>query len=193
MAVQPAAYPVTYEVDSPEKLSRWLWLFKWLLVIPHLIVLMVLGVVSYFTLFVSWVIILITGKPHRGLWDFHLGINRWGIRVNAYAGHLTDQYPGFSMQEEADYPARLNAEYSPTASRLTTFFRYLLAIPHWIILWILSYVVSIVWLVHIVIVIFTGKPHPGIFKFIVGFYRWQTRANLYLWLITDKYPPFNMD
>lgn len=193
MAVQPATYPVTYAVDYPSTLSRWLWLFKWILLIPHYIVLAVLGVVTWFTLLASWVAIVITGKNPRGLWDFHLGVLRWSSRVNGYAVHLVEGYPGFSMQEEPVYPVRFNAVYVAKASRLTTFFRVLLAIPHWIVLGLLGYVVGLVWLIHIIVVIFTGKPNDGIYKFIVGYYRWQARVNGYYWLLTDKYPPFSLD
>ncbi len=193
MAAQPAQYPITYAVDSPPTLSRWLWLFKWLLLIPHFIVLSILGFVSWFTLLAAWVVIIVTGKQPRGIFDFHLGILRWSSRVNGYGGHLTDQYPGFTMDEESSYPVRFDAEYSPTASRLTTFFRYFLAIPHWIVLYFLGIVAMFVWFAHIVVVIFTGKPHDGLFKFLVGFNRWQSRANGYYWLMTDKYPPFSMD
>lgn len=193
MTGQSGLYPVTYTVDTPETLSRWLWLFKWLLTIPHIIVLGFLGFVSWFTLLASWVAILVTGKRHRGLWDFHLGIQRWSVRVNGYSGHLTDAYPAFSMDADDRYPVRLEVEYTEEANRLTTFFRYLLSIPHFIVLWILSFVVSIVWLVFIIMVIVTGKPHEGTFKFLVGFNRWQARVSCYYWLLTDEYPPFSLD
>ena len=193
MAVQPTSYPVTYAADMPPTLSRWLWLFKWILLIPHFIVLSLLGFVTWFTLLASWVAIVITGKNPRGLWDFHLGVLRWSTRVNGYGAHLVDKYPGFTMDEEPGYAVRFNAEYIAEASRLTTFFRILLAIPHWIVLWLLGYIVGLVWLIHIIVVIFTGKPNDGIFKFIVGYYRWQSRVNGYYWLLTDKYPPFSLD
>lgn len=193
MAVQTSAYPVTFTVDTPSTLSRWLWLFKWLLIIPHMIVLGLLGIVSWFTLLASWVVILITGKRPRGLWDFHFGLLRWSTRVNGYSGQLTDKYPAFTMDEEADYPVRVEAEYTEEANRLTTFFRYLLSIPHFIVLWFLSIVASFAWLALVVVVVFTGKPHKGLFDFLVGFNRWQTRVNCYYWLLTDEYPPFSLD
>lgn len=193
MAVQSGLYPVTYSVDTPATLSRWLWLFKWLLLIPHFIVLSILGIVSWFTLLASWVAILVTGKRPRGLWDFHLGIQRWSVRVNGYGGHLTDSYPAFSMDADDQYPVRLEADYTEEANRLTTFFRYLLAIPHWIVLWFLSIAVFFAWFVFILVVIVTGKPHQGTFDFMVGVNRWQARVNCYYWLLTDEYPPFSLD
>ena len=174
-------------------MSRWLWLFKGLLLIPHLVVLMVLNFVASFVLLISWVVILITGKHPRGLWDFLLGLNRWSVRVNAYYYHMTDEYPPFTMDDLPDYPARISAEYVETRSRLTTFFRYLLAIPHLIIVQVLLAVLGVLWFINVVIVIFTGKPNADLFKMMVGILRWQTRSNLYMQLMTDEYPPFSMD
>ncbi len=186
-------YPITFTVESPESLSRWLWLIKWLLLIPHMIVLSILGFVAYFTLLATWFAILITGKRPKGMFDFHLGILRWSANVNAYGSHLTDSYPGFSMDSDSAYPVQLHAEYKESASRLSTFFRYFLAIPHWIVLTILSIILVFVWFFHVIVVLITGKPNAGAFKFIAGFNRWQNRANGYYWLLTDDYPPFSMD
>jgi hypothetical protein len=193
MAVQTTTYPVTYSLAEPESLSRWLWLFKWLLLIPHMVVLWILSIVAMFVLFISWVVILITGKHPRGLWDFLMGFSRWSTRVMGYGLHLTDVYPPFTMDEVPDYPVQLSAEYAEDRSRLTTFFRYFLAIPHLIIVSVLNYVMWALVLVNIIVVIVTGKPQPDVFKLIVGITRWQTRSNLYVYLITDKYPPFSLD
>jgi hypothetical protein len=193
MAVQASGYPVTYSLDEPASLSRWLWLFKGLLIIPHLIVLWVLGFVSYFVSFFMWIAILITGKRPRGLFDFTLGVNRWSMRVIAYYAHMTDRYPPFSMDDRDDYPMRLTAEFDPSANRLTTFFRWILAIPHWIIVGVLGFVSSVVMFIHIIYVVIFGKPHPEMFKLLVGINRWTARETLYSLLITDQYPPFSLD
>lgn len=193
MAVQPASYPVTYSLAEPESLSRWLWLFKGLLLIPHLVVLMVLNFVAAFALIISWFAILITGKHPRGLWDFLLGLNRWSVRVGAYYYHMTDVYPPFTMDDLPDYPVRITAEYPESGNRLTTFFRYFLAIPYLIIVQVLLAVLGVLWFINVVIVIFTGKPNSDLFKMMVGILRWQTRSSLYVQLMTDEYPPFSMD
>lgn len=96
---EPGQYPVTFEVDYPERLSRWLIFVKWLLAFPHYLVLVVLGLLASLALFISWFAILITGRFPRGLFDFVVGVNRWGLRVNAYAFWLfTDRYPPFSLR-----------------------------------------------------------------------------------------------
>jgi hypothetical protein len=193
MAMQAVAYPVVYELDQPERLSRWKWLIKWLLAIPHVIVLWVLSVVMLFALFIAWVVVVITARFPRGLFDFIVGVNRWSMRVNAYVAHLTDVYPPFSMQDMSGYPVRLNAAYPERQSRLSAFFRWLLVIPQWIVLWLLSYVQGLLVLVNIVVVVFTGRPNADVFRIIAGINRWSARVTLYASLATDKYPPFSLE
>ena len=91
-----AEYPVTFEVEYPERLSRLLIFVKWLLVIPHLIVLYFYGIVVGIVMFLSWWAILFTGRYPKGMFDMVVGYYRWSARVNAYAGLLRDEYPPFS-------------------------------------------------------------------------------------------------
>ncbi|MBN1954318.1 MAG: DUF4389 domain-containing protein [Anaerolineae bacterium] len=93
---------VHLEIDYPnveQDLNRWMPLVKWLLAIPHYIVLAFLGIAVFFVLIVAWFAILITGQYPRGLFDFVVGVGRWALRVNAYAALLvTDRYPPFSLR-----------------------------------------------------------------------------------------------
>jgi hypothetical protein len=84
--------------DVPKDLNRWLPLVKWLLAIPHYIVLAVLAIAAFVCVVIAWFAILFTGRYPRGLFDFVVGVSRWGLRVAAYAFLLTtDQYPLFSL------------------------------------------------------------------------------------------------
>lgn len=91
---------VHLEIDYPDverDLNRWLPLVKWLLAIPHFIVLAVLLVVAMFAVVIAWFAILFTGRYPRALFDFVVGVGRWGLRVHAYAVlFVTDRYPPFS-------------------------------------------------------------------------------------------------
>jgi hypothetical protein len=88
------AYP-----DVPEDLNRWLPLVKWFLAIPHYVVLFFLGIAAFVCVVIAWFAILFTGRYPRGLFDFVVGVGRWGLRVTAYAFLLTtDRYPPFSLQ-----------------------------------------------------------------------------------------------
>jgi hypothetical protein len=85
--------------DAERDLNRWLPLVKWLLAIPHYLVLIVLTVGALFAVVFAWFAILVTGRYPRGLFDFVVGVGRWGLRVQAYAFLLlTDRYPPFSLR-----------------------------------------------------------------------------------------------
>ena len=93
---------VHLEIDYPDAkndLNRWMPLVKWLLVIPHIIVLFFLGIAALFTMIIAWFAILVSGQYPRALFDFVVGVGRWGLRVDAYAFLLvTDRYPPFSLR-----------------------------------------------------------------------------------------------
>ncbi|WP_423980879.1 DUF4389 domain-containing protein [Ilumatobacter sp.] len=93
---------VTLDITYPnveQDLNRWLPLVKWFLAIPHYIVLFFMGIGAFFVVIVAWFAILITGRYPRGLFDYVVGVGRWGLRVTAYAFLLTtDQYPPFSLR-----------------------------------------------------------------------------------------------
>jgi hypothetical protein len=91
---------VRLEIDYPEpgSLNRWMTLVKWLLAIPHYIVLLFLGIGAYVAVLIAWFAILFTGRYPRPLFDFVVGVYRWGLRVLAYAFILTtDRYPPFRL------------------------------------------------------------------------------------------------
>ena len=93
---------VHLDIDYPDvqhDLNRWMPLVKWLLAIPHFIILCFLAIAAVFAVVIAWVAILATGHYPRGLFDFVVGVGRWGLRVNAYAFLLvTDRYPPFSLR-----------------------------------------------------------------------------------------------
>jgi uncharacterized membrane protein len=93
---------VHLEIDYPDverDLNRWLPLIKWLLAIPHYIILFFLGIAAFFAVVIAWFAILLTGQYPRGLFDFVVGVGRWWVRVDAYAFLLvTDRYPPFSLR-----------------------------------------------------------------------------------------------
>ena len=178
-----------YDVAYPEHLSRGLIFIKWLLAIPHLIVLALLGIGLAIVTVIAWFAILITGKYPRGMWDFTMMVLRWSARVNAYLNLQRDEYPPFGDQ---DYPVLFQMEYPEHLSRGLIFIKWLLVIPHLIILYVLGLLSSVVLLIAWVAILFTGKFPRGLFDFVTGVARWSNRVAVYELLLTDAYPPFSM-
>jgi hypothetical protein len=188
-------YPVELTGEYQERVNRLLWLIKWILVIPHYIVLWFLSIPTILTVPLSWLIIIIMGRYPEFLWGYHTGLLRWGWRVNFYtydAGN-TDQYPPFSFGSRDDYPADLIIEFPESSSRLTALFRWLLVIPHWIIVYFLGAIRDLLVLIALIATLFTGRYPESLFDIIMGMNRWVYRVSAYSVLLVDDYPPFSFD
>ena len=96
MTLQNPEYPVRLEVEYPERLSRLLIFVKWLLAIPHFIALTLLGIGAFVAAIIGWFAVLFTGRWPEGLFNYIVGVMRWGARVGAYIYLLTDRYPPFT-------------------------------------------------------------------------------------------------
>ncbi|MEU9869634.1 DUF4389 domain-containing protein [Actinomadura sp. NPDC048021] len=191
-----------------EPLSRWLWLVKWLLLIPHYIVLFFLGIAFTVLTVVAFFAILITGRYPRSIFEFDVGVLRWAWRVAFYGyGALgTDRYPPFTLGDVPDYPARLRIDYPGPLSRGLVLVKWwLLAIPHYLVVslftgggmggenWNSPGVVGLLVLVAAVALLFTGSYLRSVFPFVMGMDRWVLRVAGYAFLMTDRYPPFRLD
>lgn len=97
-AADPGGFPATLSATPPESLSRWMWIFKFLLAIPHFIALVVLFIGAYIVAVIGWFAVLITGKWPEGMRNYLVGVIRWGMRVNMYLTFMTDMYPPFSLE-----------------------------------------------------------------------------------------------
>jgi hypothetical protein len=205
---------------SLETPSRALWLVKWLLLIPHFIVLAFLWVAFCVVTVIAFFAILFTGRYPRSLFDFNLGVMRWSWRVNYYGYWAlgTDRYPPFTLAEVPDYPAHLDVAYPERLSRGLIFVKWLLAIPHLLIVavfvgggvWLGTRggdtndawdngsnagvsVVGLLVLIAAIALLFTGRYPKPIYDFVLGMDRWALRVGPYVALMTDRYPPFRLD
>ena len=188
-------YPVNVTGTLSDPPSRWQWIFKWLLAIPHYIVLYFLSIAASVVTIIAFFAILFTGKYPKSLFDFMAGYWRWSWRVGFYGyGVLgTDKYPPFTL-DKAAYPADFDIAYPDRLSQGMVLIKWwLLAIPHYIILYVLSAVLEILVLVCGFILLFTGKYPEDLLKFNVGINRWMYRVYAYVTLMTDEYPPFRFE
>jgi hypothetical protein len=184
-------YPLRFDVQYPESSSRLLLFFRWLLAIPHFIILYLLILVLEVVTFIAFLSILFTKKYPKGLFDFAVNVLRWEANVGAYLGMLRDDYPPFSM-EAGKYPVTFEVDYQTEMSRWAPLYKWLLIIPNLIVLVLVYIVMEIVWILAWFVILFTGKFPKGMYDFIVGGTRWSYRVSAYLALLTDKYPPFSM-
>ena len=212
----PSVYPLRVEGELDDRLSRWLWLVKWVLVIPHVIVLLFLWIAFVVVTVVAFFAILLTGRHPRGLFDFKAGVLRWSWRVAfySYSALGTDRYPPFTLADVPDYPARLSVEYPQELSRGLVLVKWwLLALPHYLIVAVLAGgavagfnqanddwawtsgggLIGLLVFIAGVALLFTGRYPRALFDFVMGMNRWVYRVVAYAALMTDAYPPFRFD
>lgn len=190
-AAPAPGYPVRFDVEYPEELSRLLIFVKLLLAIPHLFILYALGVVQSVITIIALFAILFTTRYPEGLFKISVGVLRWQANVSAYILLLRDEYPPFSW-DAGEYPLTLEVEYPDTLNRWLPLVKWLLAIPNAIVLAILGFVAYILVFFAWFAILFTGKFPRGLFDFIVGTQRWTLRLNAYIYLMRDEYPPFSL-
>lgn len=217
-AVPDREHPVLIEARLDPDLSRWKWLVKWILAIPHFVVLVFLWVAFVVLTVVAGFAILFTGRYPRGIFDFNVGVMRWSWRVSYYAasgGIGTDRYPPFRLGAEPGDPARLDVAYPEHLRRGLVPVKWLLAVPHLVIVALLTGttfrwltftddrvrfdiaaaggLLGVLALLAGGALLFTGRYPPALFDLIVGFNRWIYRVMAYVALMTDAYPPFRLD
>jgi hypothetical protein len=212
----PQAYPLRLEGDLSPQISRWLWLVKWLLAIPHFIVLFFLWIAFAVVSVIAFFAILFTGRYPRGLFNFNAGVLRWSWRVcfYGYSALGTDQYPPFTLKDVPDYPARVEVEYPESLSRGLVLVKWwLLALPHYLVVAVFAGGAWASWsgaggmwgnatsggLIGLLVLfaglalLFTGSYPRSVFDFVMGMNRWVFRVLAYSALMTDTYPPFRLD
>jgi Domain of unknown function (DUF4389) len=207
LPVGEGEYPVHLEGVLEPGLSRWLWLVKWLLLIPHFIVLVFLWAALAVTTIVAFFAILFTERYPRGLFGFNVGVLRWTWRVAwyGYGGLATDRYPPFTLAD-IDYPARLQIPYPERLSRGLVLVKWwLLAIPHYLVIgfflggawwWFEEYggpgLIFLLVVFAGVVLLFRNRYPRDLYELVLGLDRWVVRVAAYVLLLRDEYPPFRL-
>src|SRR5581483_3273589 len=186
-----SVYPVHVEGDLAPALSRWLWLVKWFLLIPHVIVLVFLWLAFVVLTVVAFFAILFTGRYPRGIFGFNVGVLRWTWRVVFY---------GYSALA-TDYPEQQRKGFALIGWWLLGIPQYLIAGilaggtgwvgTHWDVGW--SGLIGLLVVVAALLLLFRGAYPQTIFDLVVGLNRWVIRVGAYAALMTAEYPPFRID
>ena len=185
------AYPVHFDVGYEERYSRLTTFFRIILVIPHVIVAALWGIVAYIAVILAWFAILFTGRYPAGLFGFVAAYLSYITRVTCYLLLLTDRFPPFGGGSADDgYPVQLSVDRPERLSRLTTFFRLIMAIPAYLVLYVLQLLARLLALFAWFVIIFIGRLPKGLFEVMELPMRYQARVTGYLMLLTDAYPWF---
>jgi Domain of unknown function (DUF4389) len=179
-----------YEVAYTEQRNRLTTAFRYILAIPHLLLVAIWGWLAEAVSVVQWFIVLFTGKRNQSLWDLQWGWLDYASRVNGYVDLLYDPYPAFGS-DPGPVPVTTAFSYESPADRLTNGLRFIWAIPALVISAVLGFAMFFVVVVAWFAILFTGKQPRGMFDFTYRVVHYILQTNSYVLLMTDTYPNWN--
>lgn len=179
-------HPITLRVTDDLARNRLTVFFRFLLAIPHWIVLLLWGIVAYAVGFVAWIVTLVAGRMPDGLHAFQAAFLGYQNRVVAYTYLVADPFPPFGSAGE--YPVDLEIDGAEKQSRLTVFFRLILAIPALILANVLMTLAQVLAFVGWFVSLFTGKMPQGMRDLSAFCLRYNDQTLGYLFLLTQRYP-----
>ncbi len=186
-----STYPVVYQQSPPVERNRLTVFFRLFMLIPHWIWLCIYGIGAFLVVICAWFAILFTGRYPAGMYEFVAGFLRYSTRVNAYSYLLVDEYPPFDGGEHPEYAIQVSIAPAPEQlNRLTTFFRWLLFIPVYIVVYVFTIWIQLVSIAIWFVAVITGKTSPGLTEAIRFPVAYTVRASAYGLLLTDGFPPF---
>ncbi|MSQ33513.1 MAG: DUF4389 domain-containing protein [Dehalococcoidia bacterium] len=186
------SHPAIVSLPYPKQQARWLPLAKLLLAVPHLVVMVFLIPAALLATIVAALLITVTRRLPRPLFDFLLGVDRYYLRLNAYLLLMCDQYPPFRLRE-GGYQVELSLPHPDRYSRWLPPVKWLLTLPHLLVLEVFDDFALVLAFVALFAILFTRRYPAGLFELNLGFLRWQARAFTYAGLLTDKYPPYQLE
>ena len=192
-----APYPAQLEFQGDRQIDRWRPLVQWLLAIPHLVIANALRTLRNILILISFFTVLFTKQIPRSLFDVIAMTFRYEWRATSYALFLHKDYPPFDFQPAAtddgvDIHSVVTFRYPEELSRWQPLVKWLLAVPHYVVLFFLIIAAIVAVVVGFFAVVVTGEYPEGIRDFLVGVSRWTLRVQAYVGLLTDEYPPFSL-
>lgn len=189
MANPSKSYPARLDIDYPERLNRLTTFFRPIMIIPIAIVQSLLSTGLWFA---TLLMIVFRARYPRWWFDFARELTRLNTRVGAYAALLTDKYPSTTKDQSVhlsvDYP-----DVGKDLNRWLPLIKWFLAIPHYIVLILLSFFAFFAVLIAWFAILITGRYPKPLFDYVVGVMRWSLRVSAYMYLlVTDRYPPFSV-
>jgi hypothetical protein len=192
----------SFTADYPEQSSRlWALLYllfgiKSLVLIVHALIFIVLAIGAFVVFVVAQVIVLFTGRMSEGMHSFQTRVLAQNNKMNGWIYGLTDVLPPFMLSDDA-YPVETSIGHPAQSSRLWALLNILLVkafalLPHLIILYVLQIASAVVVLIAQIMILVTGSFPRGMFDFVVGVIRWQTRVAAFFYGLRDEYPPFSL-
>jgi hypothetical protein len=181
-------HPVTLRVTDDLRRSRLTVFFRAILAIPLVIWGAIWGIAAFLAVIVNWFATLFTGRSPEGLHQFITRFLRYQTHIGAYFYLLADPYPSFMA--DRDYPVDLAAAPSRDQNRLVTLFRLILAIPLFVVTYVLGALMGVLAIIAWFIAVFTAKVPEGLRNLLLFCFRFSTQTNGYLYILTDRYPSF---
>ena len=179
-----------YEVD------RWRVIGNWILALPHLIILYVLQIVRNALTIIAFFTVLFTKQIPEGLFNVIIMIHRYQWRVTTFVLFMRNEYPKFEFDTVAADPrndmAFLEIDRQAEYNRWAPLYKWFLAIPHYVVLFVFAIGVFFVWIIAFFAVLFTGKWPDSMRDYVVKVVRYGTRVTAYVTLLRDEYPAFGL-
>ena len=185
-------YPVVYSAQHEEEgRNRLTTFFRLIIAIPWQIVAFFYGLAAFIVVVIAWFAMVLTGRYPEGMYEFVAGFVRFNARVNSFYNLLTDELPPFNGEPNESYPVRIAiAPALNKYSRVKAFFRIIVGIPVYLLLYVMSIIALVVALIAWFAIVFTGRLSEGFYKPIRAAMAYSTKGTAYFFLLTEDYPPF---